>query len=165
MKTCTRCKTPKSLSEFTKRSAAKDGLTTACTSCLNAQKQIDYAADPRKTMDRVKRNFKIRREADPVYRQAWNQWHYAKSLGRVPAWVSFSKDILPKCRELLLGKDGWTIDHIVPLRGAEVTGFHVPSNLQALPVSDNSGKGNSFNDNLLKLHDFKSQGTPGSNRL
>lgn len=153
MKTCTRCKTAKPLSDFTKRALSKDGYTTACTECLKAQKRADYAAEPKKTMERVKRNWKIKRESDPIYRQAWNQWHYAKHLKRVPKWVSFSKDMLPRYRELLAGKEGWTIDHIIPLQGVEVAGFHVPNNLQALPVSDNASKWNHFNSNLLDLYE------------
>jgi len=154
MKTCSRCKSSKPLSEFTKRCASKDGYAAACTSCLKKQKRIDYICEPEKTMIRVKKNHKARRALDPIYRQAWNQWHYAKALKRVPKWVSFTKDILPVCRKLLLGKEGWTIDHIVPLQGKEVSGLHTPKNLQALPLGDNASKGRSFNSDIIALYDI-----------
>lgn len=154
MKTCSRCQLEKRLSEFTKRSASKDGYTSACTKCLKTQKRIDYVCEPEKTMERVKRNWSIKREKDAVYRRAWNQWKYAKALGRVPAWVRFSRDLLPKCRELLGKFPDMTIDHIIPLQGENVCGLHVPSNLQLMPLSDNSSKWNHFHPDLLALHDL-----------
>lgn len=154
MKTCSRCNSEKPYSEFTKRTASKDGYTSACTKCLKKQKRIDYMCEPEKTMERVKRNWKVKREKDPVYRQAWNQWKYAKELGRVPAWVRFTRDLLPKHRALLEKLPGMTVDHIIPLQGETVCGLHVPSNLQALPLSENSSKWNHFHPDLLELHDL-----------
>lgn len=39
---------------------------------------------------------------------------------------------------------GFSVDHIIPLAGKEVSGFHVLENLRYLPISDNRKKSSKF---------------------
>lgn len=61
-------------------------------------------------------------------------------LQRMPSWVD--QDELIKIYENR--PDGYYVDHIVPLRGKNVSGLHVPWNLQYLPAQENMSKGNKF---------------------
>jgi hypothetical protein len=38
----------------------------------------------------------------------------------------------------------WHVDHIIPLQGKNVSGLHTPYNLQVIPASWNTAKGNKF---------------------
>lgn len=57
-----------------------------------------------------------------------------------PRWVDQSalEMIYTNC------PDGHQVDHIVPLCGKNVTGLHVPWNLQYLPALENARKGRAF---------------------
>jgi ABC-type nitrate/sulfonate/bicarbonate transport system substrate-binding protein len=73
----------------------------------------------------------------------------AKSL-RTPKWLSdidFERiQTQYRLAEILtkLHNEPWHVDHIIPLQGKLVSGFHVPSNLQVIRGSDNCSKQNTF---------------------
>jgi hypothetical protein len=73
---------------------------------------------------------------------------HADKLKRTPAWLT-ADDLwmieqaydLSALRTKLLGF-AWHVDHIIPLRGKLVSGFHTPYNLQVIPAVDNLRKSN-----------------------
>lgn len=71
-----------------------------------------------------------------------------------PSWLSdFDKQritLIYKIRDLLKEKtsESWHVDHVIPLRGKNVCGLHVPSNLRVIKAKENLSKGNSYEQRL-----------------
>ena len=66
----------------------------------------------------------------------------AEKLQRMPPWVD--KQAIA---EIYANRpEGHHVDHIIPLRGKNVSGLHVPWNLQYLPAKENMSKGNRYYD-------------------
>jgi hypothetical protein len=65
----------------------------------------------------------------------------AAKLQRTPKWLS-DKD-KHKIDEIYRLRPGYHVDHIVPLQGVNVSGLHVPWNLQYLIARENYVKNNS----------------------
>ena len=82
----------------------------------------------------------------------------ASLINRMPIWLT-DDDLwmmeqayeLAKTREKLFGFK-WHVDHILPLNGKEVSGFHIPENLQVIPWMNNLKKSNHFYPNLGKIN-------------
>lgn len=74
----------------------------------------------------------------------------AAKLQRTPAWLT-SEDLwlveeiykLSALKTKLTGVK-WHVDHVIPLQGKNVSGLHVPANLQVILGCDNVGKHNRF---------------------
>ena len=62
---------------------------------------------------------------------------------RTPKWAN-----LEKIKKFYINcPDGYEVDHVIPLRGKLVSGFHVESNLQYLTKFQNGSKNNSYEVN------------------
>lgn len=113
-KECKHCLTVKTFEEFAKNKSNKYGINTYCKPCQLETTSIT---------------------------QAFRQSKYRSSmLDRTPSWAELDKiqEFYEKCPK------GCHVDHIIPLQGDIVSGFHVLSNLQYLNLTDNCSKGNSF---------------------
>jgi|TARA_R110002074_G_scaffold128485_2_gene268911 hypothetical protein len=64
----------------------------------------------------------------------------AEKLKRTPTWGE--KDKIAEFYENC--PDGHHVDHVIPLRGKNVSGLHVLGNLQYLTAKENFTKGNKF---------------------
>lgn len=70
---------------------------------------------------------------------------------RMPNWLSDDDQwLIAEVYDLALQRSAltgvsWHVDHVVPLQGKNVSGLHVPWNLQVILASENLRKGNRFN--------------------
>jgi len=89
-------------------------------------------------------------DANPGYMTAKNAKRRSAKLKRTPLWLTREQlseirwfyDMAKDLQWLSDPSDPLTVDHIVPLQGNQVSGLHVPWNLQILPKSLNSRYGN-----------------------
>jgi len=141
MKVCTGCGS--SENEFPKRKASKDGLASECTVCKNKRSRAAFesGAFRKKAMERAKKNEKLRKQ-NPAYRNNLNVWKTLKKSNRVPKWVKLAD--FQKIYECVQkkGADKFVADHIIPTKGKNVCGLHVPKNLKVITHKANLAKGN-----------------------
>jgi 5-methylcytosine-specific restriction endonuclease McrA len=71
-------------------------------------------------------------------KHATPKWLTKDQLNEIKQYYILAKEL----QWLSLKSDPLTVDHIVPLVSPNVCGLHVPWNLQILPRSQNSSKGN-----------------------
>ncbi len=81
------------------------------------------------------------------YVAKWSKRNAAK-LQRTPAWLDAVdqleiQSIYLYCAALRSCGLDYHVDHFYPLQGDEVSGLHVPSNLQVIPAEQNLRKSNS----------------------
>lgn len=144
MKTCTSCHRSLSLTEFPVRRASRDGLNTRCRACKREANKRDYQRNPDAYVQRTKVTLDKNRRS-PAWNNAWNVWKYTKSIGRNRNASKF-RDTLPFYEEAYRRTQATgvphVVDHIIPLRGDPVHGWHEVGNLQVLTSAENLAKGN-----------------------
>lgn len=119
-----------------------------------AAKKVKYLATPKgiaktkeySALSKVKEyNHKWFAE-HPELRCAYSANRRASELQATPLWANL--DHIAGMYELCglfrrIGLD-WEVDHIIPLQGKRVSGFHVEDNLQIIPSVINAKKSNHF---------------------
>jgi hypothetical protein len=171
MKSCTKkaCKqiNPQPASNFTKGKNYKDGLSYYCRECQKSLHKAYYLANPKqesrnkwlklnrdKARDCVQkcRSKPDKRAKHNAYNREWfkankekasfyTNLRRARIAQATPTWLS---DEQLKIIELFYinRPKGHHVDHVIPIHGKNVSGLHVPWNLQYLTGRDNCKKGN-----------------------
>jgi thiaminase len=162
MKTCNKCKTSKPITEFRKHKETKDKLTTYCKHCLqeqvkgwvknNKERLNAWNTNYReKNKKQINANQKKWRETNKGKKNADTALRFSAKMQRTPRWLTKEQKQSIKQFYVMAAElekvFPWTqcVDHIVPLRGKDVCGLHVPWNLQILSAKDNMEKGNRYN--------------------
>ena len=119
LKRCYKCKVVYTLNNFHKN-------TRECKSCTKLRNAKREKLLPNKT--------------NLAEHRAYQNARHAAKLKRTPRWANLEEigEFYKNCPE------GYHVDHIVPLRGEKVSGFHILENLQYLTAEENLRKGNKF---------------------
>ena len=167
MKVCTCCGVKKPLIEFYKQKDCLDGHRSKCVICTKETKKQQYKNVKeeykkrnciwRKTNDRTEYYAKYREENKEKIKQYFVSTRHksaknrsvrrARLLQRTPKWLTatdlFEIECIYKyCGALRNIGLKYEVDHIIPLAGKYASGFHVPKNLQVIPMFDNRKKSN-----------------------
>ncbi len=126
---CTRCYVLKPTIAFNQSKGPYDGGYTQWCKLCHAERAVTY------------------RQKYPEIFAANNAARRAMILSRTPDWLTDAdfkemKAIYAEARRLTTSSGiKMHVDHIIPLQGFSVSGFHVPSNLQIIPATQNLKKG------------------------
>ena len=90
------------------------------------------------------------REANPEKVLASRARRRAYEIQRTPLWLTESDYAeIRNMYRLAIARTNetgirWHVDHIIPLKGANVSGLHVPQNLRVITASENMRKSNKW---------------------
>ena len=126
---CQNCKEVVVIEEFYSNS-------TYCVDCTKARNNSWYENN---VIEKAAYNAQYQLDNRKVL-NAYGAKKKADKIRAIPKWANLDKikEIYATCPE------GYHVDHIVPLKGTNVCGLHVETNLQHLPARDNIRKGNKY---------------------
>ena len=122
---------------------SKDGVCIKCASTLTQEWQLRNKDQYTEYQHNWVKN-------NPEYERTWrlenggrrDKYAELRNL-RVPSWLTKEDwDVINFFYKYC--PEGFNVDHIIPLRGKNISGLHVPHNLQWLPTLDNLRKGNTY---------------------
>lgn len=137
-KVCTKCKATKDLTKFYRRGDASGTYKSQCIECL------------RPVLNKYKKD-------NPGKRRALDMKRRAALLNRTPKWLTEDDYWLMEqayehaVEQSITHGIKFHVDHIIPLQGKYVSGFHCPSNLQVIPAKVNMSKGNKFTPKTVPI--------------
>lgn len=163
MKICSKCKFSKPVEEFTRDKYKKCGYKSSCKDC-NAEAFRQYLEkNPEKAREAVRNHARRNPEKEKLRYRTYRRNNLEKDAANAasrrfakhnatPKWLTAVQKqeiqsfyTLAKDCEVVSGQR-YQVDHIIPLKGKNVCGLHVPWNLQVLPADINNSKGNRYEE-------------------
>ena len=160
-KICTKCNLEKEVVYFSKHKKSKDGLQHRCKKCFSLMNKERYSSNP----SRFKEYQKTHRKLNPLKVKENKKREYEKNkvdylrrarlrqerlIIATPAWLTPEQkahiERTYKLRDIISSATGiiYHVDHVVPIKGKNVCGLHVPWNLNVIPAKDNLIKHNKY---------------------
>lgn len=165
-KVCTGCCLDKTIDCFHKAKLGKYGVAAKCKDCRYVYRKQYNKANRAAARKYQQDHHEKHQSANAKYRQANKKLIAAKRkqyrknnpdkinantarrrasrLQATPPWVNLEgvAAIYKQAADATISGVPTHVDHIVPLRSNKVCGLHCEANLQLLPASDNTSKGN-----------------------
>ena len=168
-KVCTRCKKTKPLGCFGVNNALKSKISSACIECnrlsCKSYRQKNHEKEKRrgadwfsKNPDYKKKYRELNKDRIKLTDNLWKESNRGKfnsarsrqraiKLQRMPVWADPIKIeevyLLAKEQEKKTGIPHH-VDHVIPLKGKNVSGLHLAENLQILTAKQNLAKRNYY---------------------
>lgn len=161
MKVCRDCQQSKELSSFYKSKVGSQGTHSYCIPCFKMRNKLQpnraKTTAKYRSQNRDKCNIatKVSKQKYPEVVNFSTMKRIAAKLNRTPKWLTKSNWIeikwAYKIARQLTKETGisYTVDHIIPLQGKEISGLHCPQNLQVIPARENESKGNKFKPGII----------------
>jgi hypothetical protein len=111
----------------------------------------NYREENRQQRREHSKNYKVKNKSYFTMKQMERE---ARKKFATPNWLSEThkrhiEAVYEHARECeMLTGDKYHVDHIVPLRGKNISGLHVPWNLQVLPADVNMTKSNKYDPDI-----------------
>lgn len=176
LKICVKCKENKELFSFSRYTSKKDTLRNKCKTCSQKEVALWKAKNPKKVQITSKNWHEARKEVNNLRSKVYREINPVKTKALVTRWKQENKGIvnlhnamreqrikqaiaawtdLEKVKYIYTLATKWNeiwpedpvhVDHIIPLKGKNVSGLHTELNLQILRATDNIRKSNKLLD-------------------